>query len=61
MDDALGLFEEANTLEKWRDIYGTVVLANLAFICAKKKNYIKAKQFLNDYSELYAMNDNHVE
>lgn len=41
--DALHLFEEANSLEKWRDIYGTMVLANMAFICVKQGNYMKAR------------------
>ena len=61
LGDAHHLFEEANDLEKWRDIYGTVILANLAYICALKKNYTKAKQHIDDFYELYGITDNYVD
>lgn len=43
IDDALHIFEEALALEKWRDIYGPLILANLAYICIRKKNFVKGK------------------
>lgn len=51
--DALHLFEEANHLEKWKDIYGTIVLANLAYICAKQGNIHKARHYVEEYYILY--------
>ena len=56
-DDALQLFEEANVLEKWRDIYGPLVLANLAYICVMKKNYLRGRQFVDDYINIYGSSD----
>jgi outer membrane protein assembly factor BamD (BamD/ComL family) len=56
-EDALQLFEEAHTLEKWRDIYGPLVLANLAYICVMKKNYLRARQFVDDYISMYGSSD----
>lgn len=57
LTDALTLFEEANLLEKWRDIYGTVVLANLAYICAKQGNIHKARDYIEDYYDIYGKSD----
>jgi outer membrane protein assembly factor BamD (BamD/ComL family) len=57
LTDALHLFEEANQLEKWKDIYGTKVLANLAYICAKLGNMHKAREYINDYYDLYGKSD----
>lgn len=57
LQDALTLFEEANQLEKWRDVYGTLVLANLAYICAKLGNILRAKDYLYDYYDLYGQGD----
>ena len=59
LQDALQLFEEANQLEKWRDIYGTVVLANLAYICAKLGNIHRARDYIDDYFDLYGQSDFH--
>ena len=56
-DGAMQLFEEAHHLEKWRDIYGPLVLANLAYICVKKGNYLRAKQFVDDYIHLYGSSE----
>ena len=57
LTDALHLFEEANLLEKWRDIYGTIILANLAYICAKQGNIHKARDYVDDYYDLYGKSD----
>ncbi len=57
LDDAMHLFEEAHSLEKWKDIYGPLILANLAYICVLKKNYLKARQFSDDYLTLYGSSD----
>ena len=57
LNDAQDLFDQAFSLEKWRDIYGTVILANLAYICVKKKNYIMAKQHIEDYLSMYGSSD----
>lgn len=57
LEDAQHLFDEANQLEKWRDIYGTVVLANLAYICLLKNNVTKARQHLSDYYDLFNQSD----
>jgi hypothetical protein len=47
------LFEEANSLDKWKDLYGTIILANLAYICAMKRNYSMARQYLDEYDYLF--------
>jgi outer membrane protein assembly factor BamD (BamD/ComL family) len=57
LDDALHLFEEALALEKWRDLYGPLILSNLAYICVQKKNYVKGKQYVDDYLSLYGSSD----
>lgn len=44
-------------MEKWRDIYGTVVLANLAYICAKLGNIHRARDYIDDYFDLYGQSD----
>lgn len=57
LNDAQNLFEEANNLEKWKDVYGTVVLANLAYICALKRNYSMAKHYMEDYNVQYGKSE----
>jgi outer membrane protein assembly factor BamD (BamD/ComL family) len=52
LDDAIQLFEEAGHLEKWRDIYGSIIFANLAYICVMKRNYTKAMYHIEDYYQL---------
>ena len=32
LEDALQLLEEANTMNRWKDVYGSVVLSNLAYL-----------------------------
>ncbi len=57
LEDALHLFEEAHALEKWKDIYGPLILANLAYICVLQKNFVKGKQYVDDYLSLYGSSD----
>jgi outer membrane protein assembly factor BamD (BamD/ComL family) len=57
LTEAQQCFEDANQLEKWRDIYGTVVLANLAYICAMKGNMLMAKQYIDDYYMQYSRSE----
>ena len=61
LNDAQNLFEEANLLEKWRDIYGPSIFANLAYICAMRRNYTKAKQHLEDYLALYGNSEFNID
>ena len=44
-------------MEKWREVYGTLILANLAYICAMIGNYTKARQHIADYLYLYGRSD----
>lgn len=48
-DEALYLFNEAKNLGKWYKIYGSTVLANLAYIQTKRNNLVSAKHYLNEY------------
>lgn len=33
------------------------MLANLAYICVMKKNYLRARQFVDDYINIYGSSD----
>lgn len=51
-NEAIDLFSEADTLEKWRDIYGGTILSSLSLAFAQLGNHIKASHFLNQYKEM---------
>ncbi len=55
--DAYNLFNEAHGLEKWRDVYGSVTMSNLAYICAKMGNFTKAKEYLGEFYTQYGYSD----
>lgn len=42
-EEASNMFLEAYNLDKWKEVYGTNILTNLAYTFAMKGNIIKAK------------------
>ena len=46
-EEAIGLFSEAESLERWIDLYGGKIYSSLAFANAQIGNYTKAKYFLS--------------
>lgn len=67
IEDALELLNEANGLEKWKDLYGGTILSNLgitlltssfyhysiAYATAMKGNKPLAKHYLSEYKKRY--------
>eukprot|EP00347_Sterkiella_histriomuscorum_P010322 403376753 len=52
-EDALYLFTEAKMMDKWKSLYGSCIVANLAFIQARRGNMVSARQYLNEYYKVY--------
>ena len=43
LEAALGMLQEANGMDKWKELYGPQVLSNLAYCYALKGNYTLSK------------------
>ena len=50
---AISILEEANKFDKWKELYGSTILSNLAYTSAMQKNSVKAKHYLKEYNETY--------
>ena len=50
---AITLLEEANKFDKWKELYGSTILSNLAYIQAMKGNSVLARHYLKEYNEIY--------
>ena len=49
IDEGVKMFLEVNTMHRWRDTLGPLILSNLAFAYALQKNYTLARQYVDDY------------
>ena len=52
-EEAINLLEEANKFDKWKEIYGGVILSNLAYSSAMKGNSTMAKHYLKEYNKQF--------
>ena len=43
LDEAINLFLEASKMHKFRETFGSAIMANLAYAYAQKKNFTLAK------------------
>lgn len=46
-NEAEQLYNEADTLDKWRDLYGGTIYASLAYVYASLGDSTKCKHFLD--------------
>jgi outer membrane protein assembly factor BamD (BamD/ComL family) len=49
--EAAQLYAEADTLDKWRDLYGGTIYASLAYAFAQLGDFTKCKHYLDRYQE----------
>jgi hypothetical protein len=40
-------------MNRWREVYGSSILVNLAYCYALKRNIVMAKEHLEEYKRLY--------
>ena len=52
-EDALYLFGEANQMNQWRNIYGSTIISNLAYIQTKRGNLAAARQYIDEYHQIF--------
>lgn len=43
-------------MDKWKSLYGSTIVSSLAYIQAKRGNNVLARQYLNDYHNIYGSN-----
>lgn len=53
LEEALSMLQEANSMDKWKELYGPQVLSNLSYCYALKGNFTLAKQYFEEYRALY--------
>ncbi|CDW79125.1 UNKNOWN [Stylonychia lemnae] len=52
-NDALYLFNEANQMNQWRNLYGSTIISNLAYIQTKRGNMAAARQHIDEYYQIF--------